>query len=373
MSELVSTEVDEIIATMVTAYEKIVGVTVRPASPQRLFIAWAANFIILERVQINYAADQNIPSKAVGTNLDALNELFYELPRPSASSAVSTMRFYITAVQTSPMLIAQGIRVTDTSGTLVWRTTIDAYVAPGDLSADIPVQCETPGTAGNGYAAGQINTLVDVFPYYDHCENITESAAGHDAATDKEYYDLMRSSLDSYSTAGAEGGYIFFAKQVSSDIIDVVANSPSAGEVRIYALMDDGQIAPEEIKKAILAACSDKTVRPLTDKVALDDPEVVPYNLDLTYYIPSDAPESASSMRVAVENTVAEYNNWQHAKLGRDINPSKLTDMLMDTGIKRVEIREPLFTPLRDGADHTVPQVATVGMINITDGGYEDE
>ena len=80
-----------------------------------------------------------------------------------------------------------GTRVTDTSSTLIWETTADAYIAIGDTYVDVSVQCQTTGTAGNGYAVGQINTIVDVFDYYDSCENITESDGGSNEATDDEY------------------------------------------------------------------------------------------------------------------------------------------------------------------------------------------
>lgn len=65
--------------------------------------------------------------------------------------------------------------------------------------------------------------------------------------------------------------------------------------------------------------------------------------------------------------------SWQSAKLGRDINPSYLVGLLMQTGIKRVALTEPEFTVLRDGGDGTVPQLAKVGTVTITSGGYEDE
>lgn len=53
----------------------------------------------------------------------------------------------------------------------------------------------------------------------------------------------------------------------------MVANSPSDGAVDLYVLMDDGTIATTEIKNAVLAACNDDTVRPLTDKVSVKDPQ----------------------------------------------------------------------------------------------------
>ena len=71
---------------------------------------------------------------------------------------------------------------------------------------------------------------------------------------------------------------------------------------------------------------------------------------------------------------VEQYTAWQCAKLGRDINPSRLISMLMETGIKRVDIIEPAFTSLQDGSDKTVPQLARLaGPPEIINGGYEDE
>ena len=226
--------------------------------------------------------------------------------------------------------------MTDASNTLVWETVEDVYVSIGSTYADVQIRCQTAGVIGNDYAAGQINTAVDLFDYYDRCENTTASDGGADEATDDEYYDLMRSSQDAYSTAGPKGGYIYIAKQVSTEIADVVANTPSAGKVALYILMDDGTIAQTETKNAVLTACSADTVRPLTDQVTVQDPQTIEYDITFTYYIPSDASVSSTEIEAAVNVAVQKYVAWQCAKLGRDINPSYVIGMLMQTGIKRV-------------------------------------
>lgn len=371
--QFIETDTNALVSKLISSYEQITGVTVRPASPERLFIQWIASVIVQERVMCNYTGNQNIPSRARGEDLDALGELFYDKTRPAAQAARCTMRFYISEAQPSAILIPAGTRVTDKENTLIWETTADAYIPIGDTSVDVMIQCQTPGIVGNGYAPGQIDTLVDVFPYYSHCENITESDDGADAATDEEYYELMRASEDAYSTAGPEGAYIYHAKKVSTQIADVVVNSPSPGQVNIYILMADGTIAGEEIKNAVYEACNNKYIRPLTDYLVVADPETVSYDIELTYYIPRDTALSASEIESAVNAAVTEYVSWQCAKLGRDINPSYLLGLLMRTGIKRVEMVSPEYTPLRDGRDNTVPQVASVGTITITNGGYEDE
>lgn len=371
--QFVSTDTGALVSSLVAGYERITGTSVQPASPEKLFIQWVADIIIQERIINNYTGNQNIPSRAEGENLDALGELFYASQRPAAQPAICTERFYISEAQETAILIPMGTRVTDASNTLVWETVEDVYVSIGSTYADVKIQCQTAGVVGNDYSAGQINTIIDLFNYYDHCENTTASDDGADAATDDEYYGLMRASQDAYSTAGPKGGYIYIAKQVSTEIADVVANRPSAGKVDLYVLMDDGSIAQTETKNAVLAACSADTVRPLTDDVAVKDPQTVEYNISFTYFIPSDAAVSSSEIEAAVNAAVDQFVSWQCAKLGRDINPSYLIGLLMQTGIKRVVLTSPAFTVLNDGSDNTAPQVAMIGDITATNGGHEDE
>ena len=371
--QFVSTDTGELVSLLVMAYEQITGVTVQPGSPERLFIQWVSSVLAQERVLTNYAGNQNIPSRAEGANLDALGELFLERTRPVAKAAVCTVRFSISEAQNTAILIPAGTRVTDTGGGLIWATETDAYIPIGETSVELPVRCQTAGMIGNGYAAGQINRLVDIYDYYSVCANVTESDGGTDEATDEEYYQLMRASMDGYSCAGSAGGYRYWAKQVSTAIRDVIVDSPSPGIIKLYILMEDGTPASQEIKQAVLAACSADTVRPLGDQVLVEDAETVSYEISFTYYLQSGSAKSAADTAEAVKAAVAQYTAWQSAKLGRDINPSFLVGLLMQTGIKRVELSAPTFTALRDGGDRAVPQVASVGMVTITNGGYEDE
>lgn len=165
--QFASTDPSELVSALVAAYEKITGVSVQPASPEKLFIQWVADIIIQERVINNYTGNQNIPSRAEGENLDALGELFYVQDRPAAQAAVCMERFYISEPQATAILIPVGTRVTDASSTLVWETVADVYVPIGASYADVQIRCQTVGVAGNDYAAGQINTIVDVFDYAD--------------------------------------------------------------------------------------------------------------------------------------------------------------------------------------------------------------
>lgn len=372
--QFVPTDAGEIVMELVAAHEAITGETVLPASPEMLFIRWVASVIIQERVLTNYAGNQNIPSRAEGENLDALAELTYSKARPEARAASCTMRFSISEAQKTSILIPAGTRISNASNTLVWATLEDNYIPIGETSIEVKgVTCQTPGAAGNGYTPGQINKLVDLYDFYSSCENTTISDGGSNVPDDDEYYELMRASMDSFSCAGARGGYIYFAKQVSTEIADVVANSPTPGVVKIYVLMEGGALAGEEIKSKVLAACNEDEVRPLTDLVLVEDAEIVPYDISFTYYLRKGGTKNAADVEAAVNAAVERYKAWQCAKLGRDINPDELREYLYHTGIKRIGLTSPVFTVLRDGKDKTVPQVARAGTVTITNGGYEDE
>lgn len=375
--QFVSTDTTAIVASLVAAWERMTGRTLPPASPDMLFIRWVAGIIILERAQLNFAANQNIPSRAENENLDALGELLGNPERPGAQAAVCTQRFFISAAQSTSVLIPAGTKVTDSSGVLVWETTENVYIPAGSIFADVPARCQTPGITGNGYETGQISRLVDVdnIAYYERCENITVSDGGADRASDEAYYNLMRESQDARSTAGLMGGYVYYAKSVSTEIIDAIANSPSPGVVAIYALMRSGEIAGDEIKSRILSVCSADDLRPLTDFVSVRDPEIVRYDIDLTYYIPNTARERSALIEAAVWAAVRDYTAWQFGRMGRDINPDELRQRVKETGVKRVELRSPAFTVLKNGreTDAPAPQIAAVGTINLVNGGYEDE
>ena len=438
------TSASELESDLISLYEQLSGVTVTPASPEKLFISWVASILVNAYVKMNYIGNQNIPSRASGDALDALGDMFYSVSRPQASAASCTERFTISEAQIVDITIPAGTRVTDASRTIIWETTEAVTIPAGSTYADATIVCQTPGTAGNGYTAGQINTIVDVFEYYASCANTTTSSGGTDKATDEEYYQLLKSSLDAFSTAGPFGAYIFHAKSVSPQIadvkvvrprktvtaeltvhdgyayyggagllidtlevdgsdadddytatyendlleihisstgtlkdaetIDIAIGKDCAGEVEIYALMADGTAAGTSTKNAIAAACNDSKVRPLTDKVTVKDPQIKHYTVNMTYYTAEDTTASSAEIAAAVTAAVNEYKAWQSAKLGRDVNPSKLVQLVMATGfVKRMTYSAPSYEHIGDGSNGAAPVLAQCDSTTITNGGVEDE
>jgi len=108
-------------------------------------------------------------------------------------------------------------------------------------------------------------------------------------------------------------------------------------------------------------------IKPLTDTVEVLAPEIKSYNLNLTYYINNSDKSSALTIQTNVEAAIKDYLLWQRKKLGRDINPSELTKLILAAGAKRVEIIEPVFTVTQNH------EVAIADAKNVIYGGLEDD
>lgn len=362
----VDTDTQQLIDMLIVSYEQFTGRTLYPADPTRLFILWIADIIIQERVIIDNAAKQNVPRWAEGENLDSLAEIFKDAYRNEAQAAKTTFRCYITKKFDSKQLIPIGTRIT-VDGDITFETTENLYIQPGQLYGDVSAVCQIPGTIGNNFVAGQITQIVDVYPYYDKVENITTSAGGAEEETDEEFYNRMRESMESFSTAGPAGAYEYFAKQASSSIADAKATTPEPGIVDVRILLKGGELPEDEIIKAVKNALSAERTRPLTDFVEVSTPNTVDFDIEITYYISTPSADSAATIAQEVAAAVEEYKDWQTAKMGRDINPSYLVSLLMKTGIKRVDVIQPLHTVVANNS------VAKFGTSVINNGGVEDE
>lgn len=372
--EFLETDTETIESNMIALYEYMrqkeqkPGETpykVYPASPERLFIAWVAAIIVQQRILINETAKKNVPRYAEGEYLDSLAELFKDLERLPASPASAIFRFYISTALTEAVIIPKGTRISF-DGVLIFQTVENLEIPVGSTFADVEAVCTTPGKAGNKLAAGQVKEIVDLYDYYQKVENITATSGGAEEENDASYYERMRESMESFSTAGPTNGYIYFTKSVSAAIADVAVTSPEANVVDVRVLLQNGEEATEAVLKEIKDALNADDVRPLTDIVTVSVPETDIFNIDVTYYIPQPNSASATIIDAAAKAAIDKYVSWQTSKMGRDVNPSYLTQLLMAAGVKRCEVRQPVFKVVEE------THVAKLGTKTVLNGGIED-
>ena len=365
--EFVDTDTEALVNKLIAGYEEITGRTLYPADPVRAFILWLASVIIQERVGINESAKQNLPRYAEGENLDSLSEIFHNTYRLEPTAATTTLGFYITTTLEEDYIITDELEVT-VDGVINFATTGYLIFKAGENYAEVGAICQSVGTIGNGFTPGQVSKLVsDEFLYFKEVANTTTTAGGSEEESDTAFYNRMRESEESYTTAGPRGSYAYHAKSVSSQISDVSAESPEDGVADVRIMLYGGKLPDKELIDRVQEYLSADDIRPMTDKVIVAAPDTIEFDIEATYYIPRDKAATTKEIKQAVELATENYTLWQTSKMGRDINPSYFNAMLMESGIKRVDITTPVFTEIPKGS------VAVLRNCNVTFGGVEDE
>ena len=352
---------------IVEIMEKLLGRKLSRADPIRLFLRGIEAIIVQQRVLIDETAKQNLLAYSTEDRLDHIGVLV-GTDRLQASAASTTLHFELSAARESATLIPAGTRATAGDGVLFatdQASTIDA----GKTSVDIESTCTTSGTSGNGYKAGEINRLADPVPFIAAVTNTTTSAGGADVEADDDYRERIHEAPEQYSTAGPTGAYEYFTKKASALITDVAVTSPSPAEVVVWPLLTGGEMPGDEILNKVSDVLNDRTVRPLTDKVTVEKPTAVSYNIKVSYWIDRADATEAPAIQQQVETAVKDYALWQKSKLGRDINPTELYYRIRAAGAKRAEVTEPAYTVV----DRKKGQVAVDTTTSVTFGGLEDD
>ena len=370
MNEILFADVETagVETAVLTAYEKIARTTLYPGDPVRLFLEALAYTIALQNNVINLAGRQNLLAYAGGDHLDHLG-MMVGTARLGASRAACTQRFALPDGQTLAfdLTIPAGTRVTTSDGAYTFATDALAILRAGSGHLDVPVTAQMPGAACNGLVPGQIDLLIDPLPYLGTTRNVTPTMLGADVESDERYRERIRQAPEAYTCAGPILAYRHHALRVHQDIAEVAVWSPVPGTVDLRPVMAGGELPSEDILNAVRAAVSAEDVRPLTDTVTVQAPELVPYELNLTWYLSRAQEALLSTIQTRIAGAVERYRVWQRAKPGRDILPLKLATLLEQAGARRLVLNAPAYTPLKPY------QLARERAVSITYGGVEDE
>ena len=209
--------------------------------------------------------------------------------------------------------------------------------------------------------------LVDPVAYVSSVENTTTSMLGADVETDDHYRQRIQESPEAYTCAGPAGMYRSLAMSVSQDIADVSVTCPTPGTVDVRPILAKGELPSDEVLEAVRKKLSADDVRPLTDTVIVQSPDGVSYDLDVTWYLSKADEPLLSTISDAVTSAVESYVLWQRSKPGRDILPTMLISLIEQAGARRVVVRSPVYTVLKES------EIAREGTVSLTYGGLEEE
>lgn len=372
--DFVKYNADEILSGLVSQFESVLGVTLQPSDERRIFLNQLAQVLVGINANINDTGNQVLLRTARGEQLDALGE-FWGVERIGAKIARTTLKFTLSEAQSGTTVIPMGTRATP-DGKTYFATTKALEIPANSTEGSVEAECLTEGALGNDYTAGQIKYIVDNVPFLMSVMNTDTSSGGADKESDDSLRERIRLAPESLSTAGTAEGYEYFARSASADVGDVVVYSPAndtmltegeraagAGKVFVYILKSDGTIpsTTDRVLTDVAAAVSAKNVRPLTDFVTVLAPIKAEYSINFEYYISADNSYRESEIVAAVDEAVNKYLEWQNKKIGRNINPDKLRELLYSVGVSRVVIKTPEYTEI---PNTTVPQLT--GTVNKT-------
>lgn len=348
-------------------YKAITGkkITLARADPYRVMMLSAAQVIYQGLQQIDKAGKMNFLKYAYGDylkNLAALKRVTAHKPE----KAQAQVRWKLAEPREAATPIPAGSRVT--ADYAVYFETIEyAEIAPGESEIILMMYCTEPGEEGNNYMPGELSALVDPVAFIDSVANIEITAKGTGEESDQSIAERTYLAPSSFSTAGPDDAYIYHAKSYSQEVGDVLPTSPTPGVVDIRFILKDGSIPNETMIAGMAEHLQQRSKRPLTDKVEVAAPDVVTYSVDITYYINASDMSSAAQIQSRVQQAIREYELWQCTGIGRDINPDELMAYLKKAGIKRADIRQPVFKVLEN------TEAAKVTSTNIIYGGIEND
>lgn len=406
---------------LVNYFEELTGKTLYPAQDERILIHLIAYQATLNKIAANEAALLNLVDFSKYPVIDYLGALV-ETPRLSAQSAVSTLKVYLTGVQTYDVVIPKdNTRIETKDGKVVFYATDDLTINAGTLSGEIAIQAETAGIIGNGYLSGEVKNLLSPIPDVDRVENITTTSGGADEEDNESYKARIKTAPEQFSVAGPEGAYKYFAKSAHQSIIDVAVTAPDepasltykigetthnvtdegvnsftgshitssainyktgavnvifdqavseitctvprGGKINVYPLTKTGNPSTE-IKELVENKIENKT--PLTDFVSILDPERVDFEISgqLTLYTWADSIVVLAEKDTRINAYIAEMKS----KLGKNIVKNQIIALLNSIdGVYNINLDNPNDT------DITEYQWANCTSFNITIGGYVNE
>jgi len=378
------------------------GFRLAAGNPERLIQLTEAAALTQVAVDIDKTGKGNLLFFADETTIEYIGDLYGDRgKRLKASYALTTMRYKLSVERPVITPIPKGYRSTP-DNKVFFATLKPLEIPAGELYADVEAQCLTPGIEGDGFDIGEIKNMVDLIPFMASVENITPSTGGAEKEDVEPYRERLRMLPESFSVAGPDGAYEFWARTANSGIVDARAWMPELdmqsfadflspwgitdsagfykalfdyfrtsgtgpGNVDVTVLMKYGELPSDEVMQQVYETLTDKTRRPLTDFVHVIKPTPIEFDVEFEYWIETEHATEVASIIDAVNKATERYISWQKSKLGLDINPDLLHKLLMDTGVKRLDIKKPEFRILKP-----IEVAQFTGSKNIIYSGLED-
>lgn len=356
----------EMIRDYQNRYAEITGkeIVLDRSDPISLILYALSVQVFQSMLYVDKTGKQDLLKYSYGPFLDNLAAM-KGITREQAKPARAMVRFTLSGIRPDIVEIPVGTRVTN--GDVYFQTEAYAAIQTGQTQVDVPCTCMSPGTQGNDLGVGEINVLVDPVPYVAKVSNTEPTSGGTNIEDDDTLKDRIYIAPSKYSVAGPEDSYRYWARTYNANITDVLIFSDNPVDVTVEFIMKDGELPSESMVRGLQTYLANEQIRPLTDKVTVKAPDTVDYKINVKYFVNKSDLKKVDTIKAAVEKAVNDYVIWQRSKIGRDINPSQLIQMIVAAGAKRAEVTLPVFQVIGKA------NVAKLSNKVVTYGGLEDD
>lgn len=212
-----------------------------------------------------------------------------------------------------------------------WALSANTLVSDAVVKSDTEKVSRTLKTyAGHAFQGGA-NLLPDTLVVY--------LPGGSVAAEGVDYTATYEDELLTLALSGGLAG----AGTVNIEITRIMY-----GRVKIVPICAGGELPDEDVLADVLAACTADNVKPLTDMVRVEAPDVEYYDIELEYYTTKANQSTVVKNVEGPGGAIDQYVNWQGSTLDQDINPDELQKRIYDAGASRVIITKPEYKELPD-------------------------
>lgn len=359
---------EEMIADYQERYSESTGteLTLYPAHPRRLELNVIAGQIyqvyefaeyLFKQNFIRYMDDDNLWNW--GANLG--------FSESNLSAARCTLEFFVNEELGYAVTVPAGTRVT-AGDDVYFSTDAACQIEAGEASVTVMATCTEKGAAGNGYAIGQIDMLVDSVINISTVKNVDVSSGGGDEYAGDELREKIFLFPSTFSVAGPKDAYEYYVKAFSDDIVSAnIVTEKETATVKVYIMLSEGRVPDEEYCQRVSDYLLGLKRFPDTDKIEILPPEVVEYKLSASFYVSTSSRDTEAAIKEAVLEAAEAYREYEHSNLGYDINPDIFKEYARIAGAKRTEVREPAFVQLSEN------QIALCTGIELEYGGLEDD
>ena len=273
--------------------------------------------------------------------------------RLAAGHASVPLQFTFDPAPQSSTTLPAGTEVS--AGNVVFATTTDTVIAAQQVSAIVNARCTVAGTIGNGFAMGQVKTLVQPVDglIVSDVRNVAVTANGSDEELDDRYRARIFMAHAQFSVAGSRAAYKYYVMSASERILDVAITAPKDGEtgfglglVKVCALYNSGtddsvvpSASPESVKSILQSTLVGDEKLPMNDTVELIDPTPADYVIDAELILYEGVDSELT--RAAAKSSADQYAAKRGISLGNDVVREQIIAKLQLNGVYKVNLISP--------------------------------